>query len=70
MQNDGELQMVMRHVKKGREHIARQHEIIADFKDKGFPTGEAEEFLATLLELQRQHEEHLAHVRKKLGLEE
>ncbi|TIT10886.1 MAG: hypothetical protein E5W74_15015 [Mesorhizobium sp.] len=68
MQGDEtELEMVQRHIREGREHIARQYEIIEEFKTKGFPTEEAEQMLKTLLALQRQHEEHLAHVRAKLG---
>lgn len=68
MQDDEtELEMVQRHIQQGREHIARQYQIIEEFKTKGFPTEEAEEMLRTLLALQRQHEEHLAHVQAKLG---
>ncbi|TIQ36229.1 MAG: hypothetical protein E5X48_10565 [Mesorhizobium sp.] len=65
---EDELQQVERHVREGRKHIARQYQIIAEFKSKGFPTDDAEEMLNTLVDLQRQHEEHLAYVRKKLGL--
>ncbi|CDX41296.1 conserved hypothetical protein [Mesorhizobium sp. ORS 3359] len=68
MTPEAELEMVETHVRRGREHIARQYEIIDEFKRKGFPAGEAEEMLATLLDLQRQHEQHRDHVRKKLGL--
>ncbi|RUV93627.1 MAG: hypothetical protein EOQ55_13335 [Mesorhizobium sp.] len=66
--NETELEMVERHVRLGREHIARQNQIIVHFKDKGYPSEDAEDMLATLLGLQRQHEAHLAYVRKKLGL--
>ncbi|TGT46860.1 hypothetical protein EN812_05850 [Mesorhizobium sp. M4B.F.Ca.ET.169.01.1.1] len=67
---ESELEMVEGHVRLGRRHITRQYEIIEKFKSKGFPTDEAEEMLNTLLDLQRQHEAHLAHVRMKLGLKE
>ncbi|RWB19912.1 MAG: hypothetical protein EOQ40_17405 [Mesorhizobium sp.] len=65
--DENDLEQVERHVLR-REHIARQYQIIAEFKGKGFPTDEAEEMLKTLLDLQRQHEEHLGYIRNKLGL--
>ncbi|CDX22302.1 hypothetical protein MPLB_2300038 [Mesorhizobium sp. ORS 3324] len=43
--DESQLEQVQRHVRKGREHITRRHQIIAEFKAKGFPTDEAEEML-------------------------
>lgn len=62
MIRETELQMVQRHVREGRQHIGRQHAIIARLRSVGSPIELAEEVLTTLEVSQRQHEEHLGRV--------
>jgi hypothetical protein len=53
------LEIAERHVRQGREHIARQLEIIQKLRSHGYPTDGAERVLANLEHLQRLHEAHL-----------
>jgi hypothetical protein len=57
-----ELEMVMRHVRQGREHLARQLQLIQRLNAKGLRTGEAERLLSNMEDLQRLHEAHLAYL--------
>ena len=57
-----ELEMVQRHVRQGKEQIARQQAVISRLTASDLPTGEAESLLVTFEELQRMHEAHLARV--------
>ncbi len=62
------VEMVARHVREGREHIAQQRMIIEGLRARGHPTKEAEDFLATFVQIQRGHEEHLARLRAQRWL--
>lgn len=46
-----------RHVAKGSEHIASQRRIVAELKERGVDSTEAENALATFLTAQKQHED-------------
>ncbi len=61
------LEMVARHVREGREHIAQQRLIIEELRALGLPTKEAEDLLAQFLEIQRGHEEHFERLKKEQG---
>jgi hypothetical protein len=56
---DGEsvLRMALRHVQEGRRCIQRQHGVISTLRDRGLPTGQAEDVLHALEETQRQFED-------------
>lgn len=49
--------MAERHVAQGHEHIASQRRIIAELKERGEDSTQAETVLATLLAAQKRHEE-------------
>jgi hypothetical protein len=52
------LQQAERHICVGREHIARQREIVSQLGQEGLDTGLANRFLACLLEIQAAHEDN------------
>src|SRR4051794_8955013 len=53
------LQMALRHVREGEEHIARQRVLIAELKAGGHPTADAEALLTTFESSQHEHVDHL-----------
>lgn len=57
---EADFEMAQRHVREGRERIARQLEIIRKLRSRGSPTHEAELLLANFEDLQWRHEAHLA----------
>jgi hypothetical protein len=57
-----EPKMTGRHVRQGADHVAGQRALIARLRADGLPTEEAEALLATLEDLQAQHEAHLARI--------
>ncbi len=57
-----ELEMVQRHVREGKEIVARQRALVARLGAAGRPTGEAERLLNNLQDVQRLHEDHLARI--------
>lgn len=60
MQNgETEFEMVQRHVREGAAHVARQQEIVDQFRANGNPTELAEKVLADFREMQVEHEAHL-----------
>jgi hypothetical protein len=56
--SESELRMALRHVRQGQDCIERQHKVIANLRDRGLPTDQAEGVLCWLEEWQRQFEEH------------
>ncbi len=52
-----------RHVRDVQPNIERQRQLIERLRALGRPTQEAEALLATFVEIQRGHEEHLARLR-------
>jgi hypothetical protein len=56
-----------RHVALGKEHIARQREIIADLDREGHDTSAAKELLESYLVTQAAHEEKRRTIIKELG---
>lgn len=59
---ESELEMVRRHVSRGRKLIERQRQLIADKEEKGQPTGLARDTLDQLGTTQRMHEQHLEQI--------
>ena len=59
-EGETELQMVQRHVRQGEAHVARQHEIVAELRERGHPTDMAVVLLGEFEDLLRLHEAHLA----------
>ncbi|MGX9981566.1 hypothetical protein [Methylobacterium fujisawaense] len=54
--------MLRRHVRDGAGHVANQRALVARLRSDGLPAEEAEALLATFVDIQRQHEAHLARV--------
>ena len=54
-----QLRQIRLHVALGKEHIARQQQIILDFEATGYDTTTARKLLKTFLEMQRLHEAHV-----------
>lgn len=52
--------MVRRHVRQSVKHLANQRVLIARLREKGLPIEQAEEILASIEDVQRLHEAHLA----------
>lgn len=63
-----ELEMVRRHVRKGEGHLVNQRSVIKHLKASNLSTEEAEALLATFVNLQRQHEAHLARALRLNGI--
>jgi len=57
-----ELEMVERHVREGARQVARQAEIVADLRARGYPSEIAEALLARFQEVQRLHQAHLCRI--------
>ncbi len=51
--------MLRRHVREGKDHVAKQHAVVARLGADGLPVAEAEALLATFEDLQGQQEAHL-----------
>jgi hypothetical protein len=49
------LALAEQHVALGSQHIETQHEVIANLRLLGHPTGQAEDILAIFETLQKQH---------------
>ena len=64
MAAETELETTQRHVREGAGHVARQKEMLAQFKEKGSNTKEIRELLLILEESQAAHEKHLARLLK------
>ena len=60
-----ELEMVRRHVRQGKTHLASQCAIIARLKALHLPTEVAEALLDCFEDSQRQHLAHLARIEDK-----
>jgi hypothetical protein len=61
------LEEIDRHIALGKEHIARQREIIEELDSEGHDTTAAKELLETFLATQAAHEEHQRTVIEDLG---
>jgi hypothetical protein len=59
MYDDDEVAMVRRHITLGLEHIARQHELIAQFASFGADTTLSEQVLANFEDSLLLHRQHL-----------
>jgi hypothetical protein len=57
-EGETELRMALRHVREGQACIARQIRVLANLRENGLPTEQAERVLLWLKETQRQFEEH------------
>jgi hypothetical protein len=51
------LEQAERYISGGREHIARQREMVSELGKEGLDTGLAKKLLACLLEIQAAHED-------------
>jgi hypothetical protein len=58
--SETELQMVQRHVRKGRGILVRQRAVVDKLQRRGFATDWAEALLSEFQKSQALHEEHLA----------
>jgi hypothetical protein len=64
MSDETELEMVRRHVREGREHVARQYSTINKIMVGNYPVELAEELLFLFQSIQIQHEAHLDRILK------
>lgn len=64
------IEMVRRHVREGRAHVARQREIVADFRKRGLPTSTAEQLLYEFEDTLGEHERHLERLLREHGGED
>jgi hypothetical protein len=61
-----DLEMAVRHVAKGREHIAKQTAMVAKLERDGHDSETAKELLALLHKTQHMHEDHREHILREL----
>ncbi|RWE44223.1 hypothetical protein [Mesorhizobium sp.] len=66
MSREAILALLEQHVRLGEHHIARQREIIADFRMKGLPVELAETLLGLFEEMQILHLAHRDRVLNKI----
>jgi hypothetical protein len=59
------VEQAHRHIREGREHIAKQRALIARLAAGGHSTKGAEDLLEVLLESQRGHEAHLETLKRR-----
>lgn len=67
-EGETELEMVTRHVAERAEHVRKQKALIACLRQTDRPTQEAEAVLDSFEVSQRQHEDHLARILARPGL--
>lgn len=60
MTEESEIEMVRRHVREGKGHLAKQRAIIVEMQERQSSTVEAERLLVTFEDMQQLHLEHLA----------
>ena len=63
MRAETKLEMVERHVREGRKHVAQQSALIARLRAYGLLTEEPENLLGIFEDVQRLHEAHLRRLR-------
>jgi len=61
------LAQAERHASRGKQHLARQEEIIAELDRDGHDTTEARKVLATLRQTQVLHEQEVERLLRELG---
>ena len=66
LNGESELRIAMRHVQQGRDCVRRQLDLIAKLRERGLPTGQAEEIFIWLDETQRAFEVDYLSVKRKV----
>jgi hypothetical protein len=61
-----DLEMAVRHIADGREHIAKQTAMIAKLERDGHDSTAAKELLALLQRTQHMHEDHRENILREL----
>lgn len=61
------LKQALEHIALGERHIARQHEIVAQIKERGADSTEAERLLATFEATQAMHIAHRDRIEQELA---
>lgn len=66
MMSESEVDMVLRHIREGEQHVTRQREIIAQLSGHHQSTDQAEDLLDLFLLTLAQHRAHFDRIRPLL----